>query len=244
MRGPRTKTKRSQLTLEQEKLLAQVLQNTYKAILSDKSFPDDLPRLRQKYDKKLYFAIRSTATRVFNIANDYVNKKYNADSFITETDVQIIKKNADMAFESFWNKISYAIRKFKEVELRGGARARKKPPNIAPIESSLKNKYKYKPTDEIPLSFLFNRTATALTTGTLASSTKSKVIQFENDPDNPFKDEKTQPILVWVAVGDDSTCVSCDDLDGEEFGFDEDIPAPAEVCQGRENCRCIYEVVR
>ncbi len=112
------------------------------------------------------------------------------------------------------------------------------------------------------LEFFISTVATVAATGTLALTTRAKLLQIKSKPlgaaslysseedwspeTEPVAIETKKPKLQWKTSHDERVCPICMDLDNQSWDFDDNtIPIPGEQSpQGSHiNCRCIINLI-
>ena len=209
-----------------ERSLANVYLNLFKEIKKDDNYPSVPLLLRQKYNRKVYDSTRKAISQVFSEGHNYVSRTLNVETYQSDTDTVLIKRETDKSVNLFWTRLDADARRESEIE---AAEQR-----LILTESK----------DEFDTDFYLENAAMIATTGALAISTLSKTDQVVSDPEL----NTDKPKIKWVAQQDEKTCTrlpnggeGCAYLDGQEWEVDDpDIPVPGRLGPNgtHPNCRC------
>jgi hypothetical protein len=161
-----------------ENALTNVYIKIYKEIKKDSNYPDNLAALQTKFNKLVYDNTRSAIEQSVLKANEKVNSQLKTQPFISQTDLDIIKKNTDTQVASFWRKLQLDIN--REQENR----------TLAQTDHELKPK--------LDTNAYLNAVASAAAFSSFAAGTISKVQELSP--------ESEKPRVEWVAEMDSKTC--------------------------------------
>lgn len=227
-----------------ERVLTNVYLKLFDDIQSDPKFPNNLYDLRKQYNQKVYTVTRKAIEQVYNDGISYVARKTKIDTYVTETDLNNIKKLTDKGVNSFWKRIESDAQRKKDNDV------------IATFMPDLDVK------KDFDTDHFLSAVSTMVSFASLALATRSKVQQI-NDQIVPeittqeITDAETGLVsltegegptqrLIWTTAGDERVCESfeggpgCADLDGTEWDIDDpDIEEPPL----HENCRCWLDIV-
>ena len=191
----------------------------------------DIGRAQGKYGDIVASTIRKGVTEAYDIGADYTDSQFNFFG-VTEEELNqetiTVKEITNIFIIKFWRKISTLMHR----------------------NDTLLQKYDFEPRSELNSNYMATSTAIGLITRGMAYGTVNKVRHLQQFRVTPLKSsafvdegerDETVDQLVWNAVGDNNTCDSCAELDGEYFDYD-DPPIPSEICDGGDNCRCTLDI--
>jgi hypothetical protein len=213
-----------------QKALANVYLSLYKEIKKDPDYPLIPLLLRQKYSRKVYDATRKAISQVFGEGHNYVSRALNVETYQSDSDTILIKRETDKSVNLFWTRLDADAGREREIQ---SAQSR-----LIITEQK----------DEFDTEFYLENAAMIATTGALAISTLSKTKQLVDDPELPTE----KPKIIWRAQQDEKTCLrlpdgspGCAFLDGQEYEIDDpDIRVPGRMGPNatHANCRCYLEL--
>lgn len=218
------RTRTTQEARKIEDKLARDLARIFRTIMADPS--KDIGLLQRKYGKQVQDVIRGATQRIYLIGSDYALKTQDTTAFITQRDLDNIRRQTAETVATFWRRITAQIRgeittvpEFPEARL--AVRFNK------PIATDVV---------AVDIDSMAESVATLMTSTTLSSSMLSKLQQIG-----------AKPTVTWVTEQDAKVCPDCQALQGREWEldpftvFDSDIPQPGPDSQGGSthwNCRC------
>lgn len=207
-----------------ENALTNVYIKIYKEIKKDSNYPDNLGLLQNTFNKLVYDNTRSAVEQSVLTANQKVNKKLKTQPFISQTDLDIIKKNTDEQVASFWRKLQIDMIRQQEID-------RLKQAEIPDIQVP----------EPIDTKSYLGAVAASVAFSSFATATLSKLQELSPDE---------KPKVKWNSVLDSKTCVElpdgsegCKQRDGriyEADDFELQQHAPGEV---HAWCRCTLEPI-
>jgi Phage Mu protein F like protein. len=216
--------------------LSNVYLTLFKDIKKDSSYPDNIPRIRADYQRKVYDASRKAITQVFSEGHEYVSTQLRVETYQSDSDTALIKQETDKAVGLFWTRIEADARREREIVTQ----KRQQQAVVLAKEEE--------PLEDYDTGFYMQNAALIATTGALAISTLSKTNQIVADPELDTK----KPKIRWVAQQDEKTCTrlpsggqGCAFLDGQEWDYDDvDIPVPGRLGPNgtHPNCRCYLDL--
>lgn len=161
---------------EIENALTNVYIKIFKEIKKDSNYPDNLAALQNTFNKLVYDNTRSAVEQSVIKANEKVNRQLKTQPFISQTDLDIIKKNTDSQVASFWRKLQLDIN--REQENR----------TLAQTNNELKPR--------LDTNAYLNAVASSAAFSSFAMGTVSKVQELAPE----------KPRIEWVAEMDSKTC--------------------------------------
>ena len=107
---------------ELERSLNNVYLKIYREIKKDANYPNNVGILQLKFNKLVYDNTRSAVQQAVILGNERVNRLSKTEPYLTQQDLNLIKKNAQEQTDSFWRKIHLDVfRKQEQQALVGGA---------------------------------------------------------------------------------------------------------------------------
>jgi len=103
------RSKSSQQARKIEDQLAKDLEALFQTIMKDAS--KDFAVLQKKYGPKSEQIIRTAVQQIYLIGADYATKTQNTTAFITQKDLDNIRKQVDVTYASFWRRVYDALHK-------------------------------------------------------------------------------------------------------------------------------------
>jgi hypothetical protein len=217
---------------ELENSLNRVYLRIFKAINREDDYPDNLGAIQRKYNKLVYDNTRSAIQQAVILANEKVNRIFKTQPYLTQSDLDLIKKNTDEQVGSFWRKIMLDIYRKQEQRLVGGA-AFEVDEEGNPI-----------PPPDLDLSAYLLAVSIASLFGSYADSTLSKTSELADTVE-------TKPKVKWIAVQDQRTCQQLPDsspgcsqrngtiYDINDFDLQNHMPGTGT----HPYCRCYLETI-
>jgi len=212
--------------------LSNVYLTLFKEIKKGVDYPDNIPRIRGDYQRKVYDATRKAISQVFSEGHEYVSTQLRVETYQSDSDTALIKQETDKAVNLFWTRIEADARRERQIITQ---KRQQQAVQLAKEEE---------PLEDYDTSFYMQNAALIATTGALALSTLSKTNQLVADPELDTK----KPKIRWVAQQDENTCTrlpnggqGCAFLDGQEWDYDDpEIPVPGRLGPNgtHPNCRC------
>jgi SPP1 gp7 family putative phage head morphogenesis protein len=211
----------SQQIKDIENTLTNVYIKIYKEIKKDPAYPFDLAALQLAFTKLVYDNTRSAIEQAVLKGSQKVNRKLKTQPFISQTDLDIIKKKTDEQVASFWRKLQLDMNREQE--------------NITLAQTN--NELK----PRLDTNSYLNAVATAAAFSSFAVSTMSKLRELEPE----------KPKVKWVATVDSKTCdelpdgaEGCKQRNGRIY--DADDPELQDHTPGSGThayCRCTLEPI-
>ena len=227
-----------------ERILIKLYENILKTITLDPDFPQYPDTLRLKYQTLVYDVTRKAIETAHKAAIDYVGAALKVETFLTETDIRMIKAETELAVNKFFE------------SLRKGAEAQQQADFKAFLDNLNKTQL-YGAAVWDPITSLlssFTRIATSVIAAAFGGATKQKTAQLTQHPlvQAGYLTETGQPTgekprIKWVAQHDEKTCPYCLSQDGEEYDADDPsapVPGVLDGEGGHPFCRCFYELVQ
>jgi hypothetical protein len=227
-----------------ERILIKLYENILKEITLDELFPNSPDMLRMKYERLVYDVTRKAIETAHHAALDYVGASLKVETFMTETDIQLIKVQTNTAVEQFFGSLRKACEAQQEADFKA-------------FLDNLNKTQLYGAAVWDPITSLlssFTRIAVSVIAAAFGGATKQKTAQLTQHPlvqagyiteTGELTGEK--PRIKWIAQHDEKTCSYCLALDGEEFDADDPgapVPGVLDSSGGHPNCRCYYELVQ
>jgi hypothetical protein len=183
---------------ELENSLHRVYLRIFKEIKKEPDYPDNLPAIQRKYNKLVYDNTRSAVQQSVIFANEKVNRVFKTEPYLTQSDLDLIKKNTDEQFNSFWRKIMLDVFRKQEQRLTGGAVA-------ATFEGTEDDvNLEPPPPPDIDMTAYLLAVATASLFNSFSDSTLSKTTELADTIE-------TKPKVKWIATVDQTTCKQLSD---------------------------------
>jgi hypothetical protein len=173
---------------ELENSLNRVYLRIFKAINREEDYPDNLGAIQRKYNKIVYDNTRSAIQQAVLLANEKVNRVFKTQPYLTQSDLDLIKKNTKDQVDSFWRKIMLDIFRKQEQRLAGGAAV------------EVDEEGNIIPPPDIDMTAYLLAVAIASLFGSYADSTLSKTDELGD----VLIDQKPQ--VKWIAQIDERTC--------------------------------------
>jgi hypothetical protein len=219
---------------ELEHSLHRVYLKIYKQIKKEPDYPDNLPAIQRKYNRVVYDNTRSAIQQAVLLGNEKVNRQFRTQPYLTQSDLDLIKKNTKEQTDSFWRKIMLDIFRKQEQRLMGGASVEVDEEGN-PI-----------PPPDLDLSSYLLAVAIASLFGSFADSTLSKTSELA---DTLPAEEK--PKVRWKAILDQRTCKQlpdsspgCGARNGTVYELDDlDLQQHMPGSGTHNYCRCFLETV-
>ena len=201
------RSKSSQQARKIEEQLAKDLEALFQTIMKDES--KDFAVLQRKYGPKSEQLIRTAVQQIYLIGSAYATSTQNTTAFITQKDLENIRKQVDVTYASFWRRVYDALHK-EDI--------------IIPTEEPSK------PVDPAVEAALIS-TVTATTT--LALSTLSKLSQL------PSEEKRTLVWVTEQDPKVCEICRPLQGREWDETDFDIPQPGPeSEGGATHHRCRC------
>lgn len=211
-----------------EGALSRVYLRIYKEIKKEEDYPDNLPAIQRKYNKLVYDNTRAAIQQAVILANEKVNRIFKTQPYLTQSDLNIIKKNTDENVGSFWRKIMLDIFRKQEQRLTGGATIEDEE-----VDASLE------PLPDLDMNAYLLSVAIASLFGSFADSTLSKTTELADTIEN-------KPRVEWKATIDRTTChrlpdnsEGCSQRNGKVYDIDDfDLQSHMPGSGTHPYCRC------
>jgi hypothetical protein len=173
---------------ELENSLNRVYLRIFKAILKEQDYPDNLQAIQQKYNKIVYDNTRSAIQQAVILANEKVNRLFKTQPYLTQSDLDLIKKNTKEQVGSFWRKIILDIFRKQEQRLAGGAAV-----------EDVQDDGSLDPPADLDMTSYLLAVAIASLFGSYSDSTLSKTQELADTIES-------KPKIKWIAQVDQQTC--------------------------------------
>lgn len=181
----------------------------------------------EKYDQ-VYAAIRTNTQKAYEIGADYVTKKMDTSSYLTDDDVGFIADQAEKNTERFFGRLrtvmEHSTEKYYESLLST--------PGYSIDMDDEEQVQFYKHRIENSKSYLFSSVAVAVVSGTLNAATMRKAQAL-----NKNYQLMGEMIFLWRASFDERTCMICDGLNDTVYEVN-DYFMPEPIDSTHYNCRC------
>jgi hypothetical protein len=171
----------SQQVKDIENALTNVYIKIFREIKKDAAYPLDMAALQLTFNKLVYDNTRSAVEQAVLKGSQKVNRKLKTQPFISQTDLDLIKKKTDEQVASFWRKLQLDMNREQE--------------NITLAETN--NELK----PRLDTNSFLNAVATTAAFASFALATTSKLRELEP--------EKAK--VKWVSVLDSKTCTELSD---------------------------------
>lgn len=215
-------TSTTQSVTELQQSLHRVYIRIFRAIKKEKDYPDGYNRIKLKYDRVVYDNTRSAIQQSVIMANERTNRYYQTQPYLTDADLQIIKKTTDEQVDSFWRKILLDVfRKQEQRSLQSG------PITVggAAVEDDLEAEdHDLTPPSDLDINAYLLAVSIASLFGSFASATLSKTEELANT----LGPEAKTPKVKWMTVRDQKTCrelpdhsIGCSQRDGRIYETDD-----------------------
>jgi hypothetical protein len=203
-----------------ENALTNVYIKIYKEIKKDSNYPDNLAALQKGFNKLVYDNTRSAVEQSVIKANEKVNRTLKTQPFISQTDLDIIKKNTDEQVASFWRKLQIDMIRQQEIEKLKQAEIEERP-------------------DPIDTKSYLGAVAASVAFSSFATATLSKLQELSPDE---------KPKVKWVSTLDSKTCSQLSDgsegcrqrngriYEADDFELQQHAPGDVHAW-----CRCTLE---
>jgi len=240
---------------ELEQSLHRVYLKIYREIKKEPDYLTNYSKIKEKYNRLVYDNTRSAVQEAVIIANEQVNRKFKTQPYLTQSDLDIIKKNSQEQTDSFWRKILLDIFRKQEQQQQqqrlsltmGGATSAAIEEGLATVAEDLE------PTSSPPdldLNAYLLAVSIASLFGALADATTSKTEELNDTIDTGFGIPE-KPKVRWIAVRDQKTCdelpdrsIGCSQRDGNIYETDDpDLLAHMPGTGTHAFCRCLLEPV-
>jgi hypothetical protein len=208
-----------------ENILHRVYLKIYREIKKDDDYPNNLTGLKKTYNQLVYDNTRAIIQRAIILGGEKVNRILKTEPYLTQADLDLIKKNSDLQTDSFWRKIELDIQRKQEQKRLGGAEFDEEGNQIPP--------------PDLDMTAYLLAVSIASLFGSFADSTLSKTTELGD-----------KPKVKWIAQLDEKTC---DELSDHSPGcaqrnatiYDADDPELQIHMPGTVHyyCRCILEPI-
>jgi hypothetical protein len=212
--------------------LSNVYLSLFKEINKDATYPNNIPSIKGRYQRKVYDATRKAVSAVFAEGHDYVSKQLKVETYQSDQDTALIKTETDKGVRLFWNRIEGDARRQQQIIVQ---QQQQQAVQLAKEKAISK---------EYDTAFYMQAAALIITTGALAIATLTKMRQVVTDPELNTK----KPKVRWETAGDETVCEElpsgepgCAFLEGQEWNYDDPrIPVPGRLGENgtHPNCRC------
>jgi SPP1 gp7 family putative phage head morphogenesis protein len=212
-----------------ENALNNVYLKIWRQIRKDPNYPDNYDALLRRYDRLVYDNTRSAIQQAVILGNEKVNRIFKTQPYLTQVDIDLIKKNSKEQTASFWRKIQLDIfRKQEQKAIVGGAAADLGLAQEGP-----------EPPPDIDMTAYLLAVAIASLFGSFADSTLLKTTELADTIEN-------KPRLEWVATVDERTCrqlpdgsEGCGSRNGRIYDYDDpELEAHTPGTGTHAFCRC------
>jgi hypothetical protein len=223
-----------------ENSLHRVYLTIFKEIKKEKDYPDNLPAIQRKYNKLVYDNTRSAVQQSVILANEKVNRAFKTEPYLTQSDLDLIKKNTDENVGGFWRKIMLDIFRKQEQRLMGGA-AESTP--RADLDGQGDDASPLPP-DDLDMTAYLLAVSIASLFASFSDATLSKTDELADTV-------VEKPKVKWVATVDQKTChelpdgsEGCSQRNGRIYDYDDPELQNHLPNSGTHNyCRCFLETL-
>lgn len=223
-----------------ENSLHRVYLKVYRSIKKEPDYPDNLPTIQRKYNKIVYDNTRSAIQQSVILANEKVNRVFKTEPYLTQSDLDLIKKNSKEQTDSFWRKIILDVFRKQEQRLMGGASSADTSADLGEEGDAVN----LEPPSDLDMTAYLLAVATASLFGAFSDSTLSKTDELSDTV-------QEKPKVQWKSVLDQRTCQQLPDGSegcGSRNGtiYETDDPDLLEHMPGsgtHNYCRCYLETV-
>lgn len=219
-------------TEQEARKIERLLFNTWEKIYiyrikRDPNFPNYPSSLHQKYYNLVLGSTRKAIELVHKEGIEYVGNKLKTDIYFSNTDIELIKTQSELATDLFFNAVRIGSEK-KQLE-------------------NAKSELKGASIDEHLTGVLaaFKRIATSAITMAFGRSILSKSRQLPPGLSHTRTNEFSHKVR-WITQMDELVCPICFRLHGQTFyTIDSTIPIPGSIGSlgSHPNCRCYFELV-
>jgi len=220
---------------ELENSLHRVYLRIFKEIEKEPDYPDNLSAIQRKYNKLVYDNTRSAVQQSVIFANEKVNRVFKTEPYLTQSDLDLIKKNTDEQVNAFYRKLMLDIFRKQEQRLMGGAAVA-----AAAFPDDVEDDVSLEPPPDIDISAYLLSVAVASIFSSFSDSTLSKTSELADTVEQ-------KPRLRWDAVHDNQTCqqladgsIGCAQRDGMIYEIDDpDLQQHMPGSGTHLFCRCV-----
>jgi len=224
---------------ELENSLHRVYLRIFKEIQKESDYPDNLPAIQRKYNKLVYDNTRSAVQQSVILANEKVNRVFKTEPYLTQSDLDLIKKNTDEQVNGFWRKIMLDIFRKQEQRLMGGAATIASPEDV---EDDVN--LEPPPPPDFDITAYLLAVSTAALFGSFSDSTLSKTTELADTI-------VETPKVRWNAVRDQRTCKQlpdgsqgCGSRNGTIYDINDfDLQSHMPGTGTHPYCRCYLEPI-
>lgn len=224
-----TQTKAFKETQRVEKQIQKKLEQFYDEILA-KVPAKTIDQLKMEYTPKIRQVVRAAIQTVYVSGTNYATKTTDLPAFVTQKDVENIRKHTDSLVAAFWRRLTVAADVKAQNEFFP---ALPSPKNVGLESGQLSSHI----TEAEPVttpdsdSVLLPAVITSALTMTLTQGLLSKLQQTRNL-------EEVKRKVIWVSERDAKVCPICQALDGQDWDEDDpSVPIPGPD-SSHYNCRC------
>ena len=222
---------------ELENSLHRVYLKVYRQIKKEPDYPDNLPAIQRKYNKIVYDNTRSAIQQAVLLGNEKVNRLFKTQPYLTQSDLDLIKKNTKENVDSFWRNIMLDVFSKQDQRPMGGT-------TLGGVEDDVK----LEPPPDVDMTSYLLAVVIASLFGSFADTTLSKTSELS---DTLPIGEQSKPKVKWKAILDNRTCDELPDHSpgcGSRNGtiYETDDPDLLEHMPGsgtHNYCRCYLETV-
>lgn len=225
-----------------ENSLHRVYLKIFREIKKEPDYPDNLPAIQRKYNKIVYDNTRSAIQQAVILGNEKVNRVFKTQPYLTQSDLDIIKKQSKEQTDSFWRKIMLDIFRKQEQRLMGGASSAD---TVANLDGQVEDDASPQPPPDLDLTAYLLAVATASLFGAFSDSTLSKTDELADT----LPAEEQKPKVKWIATVDQKTCQQlpdgssgCATRNGNIYELDDlDLQQHMPGTGTHPYCRCYLE---
>jgi hypothetical protein len=214
-----------------ENILHRVYLKIYTEIKKDDDYPNNLSGLKKTYNTLVYDNTRAVIQSAVILGSEKVNRLFKTEPYLTQSDLDLIKKNSDMQTDSFWRKIQLDINRKHEQKMLGGA------------VSEFDEEGNLIPPPDLDMTAYLLAVSIASLFGSFADSTLSKTTELGDTIE-------ATPKVRWRTVQDEKTCdtlpdgsIGCAARDGTIYEVNDpelEVYMPGSV---HPYCRCTLEPI-
>jgi hypothetical protein len=226
---------------ELENSLHRVYLKVYRSIKKEPDYPDNLPAIQRKYNKIVYDNTRSAIQQAVLLANEKVNRQFRTEPYLTQSDLDLIKKNTKDNVDSFWRKIMLDIFRKQEQRLLGGASSID---TGADLDGQLEDDASPQPPPDLDMTAYLLAVSIASLFASFSDATLSKTDELTDTV-------VEKPKVKWIATVDQKTCQQlpdsspgCASRNGTVYETDDsDLLEHMPGSGTHPYCRCVLETV-
>jgi hypothetical protein len=219
-----------------ESSLHRVYLKIFSEIKKEPDYPDNLGAIQRKYNKLVYDNTRSAVQQSVILANEKVNRVFKTEPYLTQSDLDLIKKNTSDQVGSFWRKIMLDVFRKQEQRLTGGA--------STAIEDALEDDASPQPPPDLDMTSYLLAVSIASLFASFSDATLSKTDELSDTV-------AEKPKVKWVTMLREKTChqlpdgsEGCSQRNGRIYDYDDpELQQHLPITGTHPNCNCFLETI-